>query len=140
MAKVFDDYLLGLPGVLFNVYVANKVGNVWGWLLVSIFLLIFLVAYPYLMHKRPKLRIEKGLDRFNKPYMGQKAAATRHQQHDIYDVDSVSDYANAQETRQIVGLTGLVALIGTFIKRWLLQLIALPWLLVIFSHKLGVKK
>lgn len=140
MAKVFDDYLLGLPGVLLNMYLASKVKNVWGWLLISIFLLLFLVAYPYLMHQKPKLRIEKGLDRFNKPYMGQKATTTRHQQHDIYDVDSVSDYANTQETRQIVGLTGLVALIGTFIKRWLLQLIALPWLLVIFSHKLGVKK
>lgn len=135
MGKVLDDYLLGLPGFLLNLYFIGELNSNLKLLLQIIFTVLYLVCYPWLLVKRPALRRTWKLDQFNQPYLQRKAHPTsKKQDDDLYDLEN-SPNANASENRELVGLTGLVSLVGVFIKRWMLQLIAEFWLLLIYIAK-----
>lgn len=128
---LLDDYLLGFPGVLMTVYVGMQIEqSIWRWGVLGFSVISFLITYPWLLTKRPKLRATRSLDRFNQPDMGRKAGEKAL---GISDMNNAQ--GNASQQRELAGFAGLVSLVEVWLKRWGLMLISVPWLIVIKLKK-----
>lgn len=126
---IISDLLWGLPGyTLIARWLWLALTGVARWGCLGIVTVSYLVAYPWLMHRRPRLRTLRGLDTFNQPWLLRKADSNARPSDDDRDDLEGDAYNSQQVSRSLTGWSGLIWLIWAWFKRGVYVLIAIPWL------------